>query len=140
MDIAKLRAWWFHKQGLDGTLLGSKPAEVFERAGWARSVGGANPYLTLRSRAGTSKMEAEKAVADTQIHELPSARGCTYVVPDRDFAMALRIARGTGDTAELSIAKKWLGATDAEIENLESKVLDALAGGPLDPKDIKNAV
>jgi hypothetical protein len=140
MDIAKLRAYWFHKQGLDGSIRDAKPAEVFEGVGWARSVGGANPYITLFSRAGTAKSEAEQAVAQTHIHELPSARNCTYVVPERDFAVALRMARGTGDTAELSVAKKWLGVTDAEIENLESKVLDALTKGPLDPKEIKDAV
>ncbi len=35
---AKLRAWWWHRQGLDGSLAGKTPAEVLERAGWARST------------------------------------------------------------------------------------------------------
>src|SRR5687767_314764 len=39
MDIVTLRAWWAHRQGLDGSLAGAKPAEVLSRAGWARSVG-----------------------------------------------------------------------------------------------------
>jgi hypothetical protein len=37
-----LRAWAWHRQGLDGTLQGADAAEVLTRAGWARSVGGAN--------------------------------------------------------------------------------------------------
>jgi hypothetical protein len=41
MEMARLRAWWWHRQGLDGGLDGAKPAEVLARGGWARSVGGA---------------------------------------------------------------------------------------------------
>ena len=38
MDQSKLRAWWAHRQGLDGGLAGKSAAEVLERAGWARSI------------------------------------------------------------------------------------------------------
>jgi hypothetical protein len=72
-----LRAWAWHKQGLDGTLLGADAADVFTRAGWARSVGGGNPYLTLFARAGTSRAQADADVLSLKIHELPTARGCT---------------------------------------------------------------
>src|SRR5688572_26383656 len=97
MDAARLRAWWFRKQGLDGSLVGATPEATLDRAGWARSVGGANPYLTLFSRAGTPRSEIDQAVADLRMHELPSARGCTYVVPDSDFALALKVVQRTGD-------------------------------------------
>src|SRR5690348_16207677 len=137
MDIHKLRAWWFEKQGLGGSLAGATPQEVFNKVGWARSVGGANPYLMLFSRAGISKAQADEAAKQVHIHELPSARGCTYVMSDRDFALGLCLARGKGDPPDLAVAKKWLGATDAEVENLQSKVLDALSKGPMDPKQIK---
>src|SRR6267378_2964502 len=40
MDQSKLRAWWSHRQGLDGSLEGKSAAEVLGRVGWARSVGG----------------------------------------------------------------------------------------------------
>src|SRR5213075_939474 len=49
MDESILRAWWSHRQGLDGTLQAKTPAQVLEQSGWARSVGGVNPYLTLFS-------------------------------------------------------------------------------------------
>ena len=62
---------------------------MLERSGWSRSVGGCGPYLTLFARAGLSRADADAAVAKLQIHELPSARGCTYVVPSSDFALAL---------------------------------------------------
>ena len=42
VPLEKLRAWWFHRQALDGSLTGL--AEVPSRTGWARSVGGSKPY------------------------------------------------------------------------------------------------
>lgn len=138
MDMTKLRAWWSQRQGLDGSLAGAAPAEVLSRAGWARSVGGANPYLTLFARAGTSRAEADKAVAELEIHELPSARGCTYVLPASDFALALRVGQGFGDEAQLSTAKKFLDVSDAEVERLRGAVLKALSGEPKDPAELRN--
>src|SRR5258708_5516465 len=61
MDMDRLRAFWAHRQGLDGALRGQDPAAVLERAGWARSVGGGGPYLTLFPRAGTSRPAADAA-------------------------------------------------------------------------------
>ena len=139
MDKAKLRAWWFERQGLGG-MTGAGPAKILEKAGWARSVGGANPYLMLFSRAGTSRAEADRALANVEIHELPSARNCTYVVPAEHFAIALRMARGTGDPQEISTAKKYVGVTDQELIHLQAKVLDALGNETLDPKEIRDRV
>jgi hypothetical protein len=76
-SLEKVRAWWAHRQGLDGRLAGKPQADVLEQTGWARSVGGVGPYLTLFARAGTSREAADKAVAKLDIHELPAARGCT---------------------------------------------------------------
>jgi len=111
-----------------------------EKAGWARSVGGANPYLMLFSRAGISREGADKAVANVEIHELPSARNCTYVVPQRDFAWALRMARGQGDPQEIATAKKYVGVTEKELLHLQEKVIDALGNETLDPKEIRDRV
>lgn len=133
-----VRAWWSHRQGLDGSLQNASPAEVLEKTGWSRSVGGAGPYLTLFSRAGISRGRADAAVAALEIHELPAARGCTYVLPASDFALALRVGQGFGDEASISTAKKYLGVTDAEIENLSKAVLDALGDSPLDPRELKD--
>ena len=89
IDASKLRAWYAHRQGLDGSLEGKSPAEVLERAGWARSVGGVSPYLTLFSRAGITREQADADAEKLKIYELPSARGCTYVLPASDFALGL---------------------------------------------------
>jgi hypothetical protein len=140
MDEDIIRAWWAHRQGLEGALLGAPAAEVLERTGWARSVGGAGPYLTLFARAGLARAACDADVAALGIHELPAARGCTYVVPAGDFALALRVGQGCGDEAQIATAKKWCGVTDAELERLRDAVLDALDAGPLDPRELKDAL
>jgi hypothetical protein len=88
MDQSKIRAWYAHRQGLDGSLDGKSAAEVLGRTGWARSVGGTGPYLTLFSRAGLSREKVDAAAAKLEIHELPSARGYTYVRPPETSLLA----------------------------------------------------
>jgi hypothetical protein len=136
MDSVKIRAWWAHRQGLDGALSGKSAAEVLERAGWARSVGGSGPYLTLFSRAGLERERVDAAVAKLQIHELPSARGCTYVVSTADFGLALTVGREFD--GEMGTAEK-LGVTRKEIDKLCESVILALENEPLDPDGIKQA-
>src|ERR1700687_6211573 len=104
MDQTTLRAWWAHRQGLDGDLAGTSSPEVLRRAGWARSVGGVGPYLTLFSRSGLSREKVDAAAAHIEIHELPSARGCTYVLPASDFALGLKLAQGFA--GEIKVAEK----------------------------------
>lgn len=136
MNQTRLRAWWWRRQGLDGALAGAAPAAILARTGWARSVGGVNPYLTLFARGGVSRAHAEQAHLRLEIHELPAARGCTYVLPAADFALGLA-AGGAGD-ADLKQALK-LGVTGKEIAKLCDGVLRALEAGPLDPEGIREA-
>jgi Winged helix DNA-binding domain len=138
MDDIRLRAWWWKRQGLDGSLQGKSPAEVLNSAGWARSVGGSGPYFTLFSRAGISREQADAAVANLDIHELPSARGCTYVLPKEDFALGLKVSQEFSG-GDMNAARK-LGVTDKEIEKLCDAVLAALKTGPLDPEQIREGV
>jgi hypothetical protein len=137
MDTNKLSAWWFHRQALDGRLRGESAPGVLSKTGWARSVGGVGPYLTLFARGAISREAADAAVAGLEIHELPAARGCTYVVPARDFPLALMAASAFGD-GEFKSAYK-LGVTDREIAKLCDAVLKALGKGPLDPDEIRQA-
>src|SRR5215831_3221792 len=137
MDQSRLQQWWWHRQGFDGSLRGKSAAEVLERSGWARSVGGVSPYLTLFARAGISREGADAAVSKLEIHELPAARGCTYVLPASDFALGLKVGE-TFSGAEMKTAYK-LGVTDKEIDKLCDAVLKALAKGPLSPDDIRDA-
>ena len=106
-------------------------------AGWARSVAGSGPYLTFFSRAGLSREAVDSAVDKLEIHELPSARSCTYILPASDFALGLRVGEEFS-TGELVLARK-LGVTDKEIAKLCSAVLDVLRKGPLSPDEIREA-
>src|SRR5580700_10177618 len=137
MDDAKLRAWWFHRQGLDGSMKGNTAGNVLARAGWARSVAGSGPYLALFSRAGMSREAVDIAVAKLDIHELPSARGCTYILPEQDFALGLRVGQQFSG-GEMTLARK-LGVTDSEVTKLCSAVLGSLRKGPLSPDEIRDS-
>ncbi|MEP7273417.1 MAG: crosslink repair DNA glycosylase YcaQ family protein [Acidobacteriota bacterium] len=134
----KLRAWWSHRQGLDGSLAGKPSAEVFAQVGWARSVGGVGPYLTLFARNGANREDVDASVARLEIHELPSARGCTYVLPASDFTLALQVNQGSADEAQMRTARK-LGVTDQEIAKLRTGILKALGKGALDPEELRRA-
>src|SRR6266545_6538634 len=135
MDSAKLRAWWWRRQGLDGSLAGESSARVLADTGWARSVGGTGPYLGLFARAGLGRDAVDAALAGALIHELPSARGCTYVIPQSDFALALKVGQAFAE-GDMRVARK-LGVTDAEVDKLAEAVLDALRNGPLDTEQIR---
>ena len=136
MDPSKIRAWYAHRQGLDGSLEGKSAAEILGRVGWARSVGGCAPYLALFSRGGLSREQVDAAVAKGEIHELPAARGCTYVLPASDYALGLMVGQGFND--EMKVAAK-LGVTAKEIDKLCGAVVAALEKGPLDPDGLKEA-
>ncbi|MDN4642945.1 DNA glycosylase AlkZ-like family protein [Arthrobacter sp. PsM3] len=133
----RLRAWAWHKQGLDGSLAGCTPEQVFARAGWARSVGGANPYLTLFARAGIRRTQVDADVDARRILELPTARGCTYVLGRDDFAWALRLGRDAAEAAVKVVGR--LGVDRGEITLLEEQVLHTLAEAavPMDPRQLK---
>ena len=137
MDAELLRAWWWHRQGLDGSLTGAGPAAVFARSGWARSVGGANPYLSLFARAGTSRQVAEDAVKALDICELPSVRGCTYVLPAEHFRLGLQVGRSSPE-GDLRTLEK-LGVPRHEVTAVGAAVLKALDGGAVkDPAQLKD--
>jgi len=137
VDAELLRAWWWHRQGLDGSLTGAGPAAVFARSGWARSVGGANPYLSLFARAGTSRQVAEDAVKALDICELPSVRGCTYVLPAEHFRLGLQVGRSSPE-GDLRTLEK-LGVPRHEVTAVGAAVLKALDGGAVkDPAQLKD--
>lgn len=138
MDAEALRAWWAHRQGLDGSLEGADAAEVLEASGWARSVGDAAPYLTLHARADLLRSEVDAAVAGLAVHELPSARGCTYVVPAAQYATALTVGQAAVDGGAVATAR-GIGVDDAEIDRLCTDVVDALEE-PLDAQSLEDAL
>jgi hypothetical protein len=135
MQTTKLQAWWARQQGLDGKVNGQAPGIVLQEAGWVRTMGGVNPYMAFFSRAGLTRRQVDAAVADSEICELPSARGCTYVIPAADFGLALSVAHDFSGV-EMKTAQK-LGVTDAEIDALCEEIIQLLEGGPLETKEIR---
>lgn len=140
MNTSQLRAFWAARQGLLEPIPNLNPADVLQRTGWARSVGGVNPYLTLFARAGSSREKVDRAAANLEICELPSARGCTYVVPRADFALALKVGQSDGDSPDIKSAKKHLGVTERELAQLAEQVLAVLEDGPKDPASLKDCL
>ncbi len=139
MDSAKIRAWWFHRQGLDGALKKTSIADSLGVCGWARSVGGSSPYLGFFARHGARRQDVDDAIARVEIHELPAARGCTYVVPAADYPLALRVA-GSRPDSEMKVAQK-LGVTLDEVDKLGVAIMDALRDrASLDPDGLKHAL
>jgi hypothetical protein len=136
MIDAKLQAWWSYRQGLDGRLIGKPASDILAQTGWARSVGGAGSYLTLFARGRIGRKGADDAVAQLEMQELPGARGCTYVVPACDYALALKA--GQDFFGEEKTALK-LGVMAAEIKKLCAAVLKALDREPLDPDELRKA-
>ena len=135
----QVRAWWSFRQGLDQVRSELTAEQVLERYGWARSVAGAGPYLTLFTRAGIKRQAADDALAKLKIHELPSVRGCTYVLPASDYALGLKVGEQFGFPQEMRVAEK-LGVTTREVYRLCDAVLKALSKNPLEPEEIRIAI
>jgi hypothetical protein len=94
--------------------------------------------MGLFARCGASREAMDGDVGALEIHELPTARGCTYVLPKRDFALGLKAAQPFAG-GDMNVARK-LGVTDAEVDKLCRAVLDALKQGPMDPDQLRAAV
>lgn len=130
MDEEKLRAFWAARQGLDGSLDGIAPAEVLARTGWARSVGGFNPYLTIFSRSGTGRRGTDEAVADGRICEVRTARGRTYVLPEEDYGLGLRMAAPAA-RAEVDSADEH-GVAHQTLDRIVALIQDAMTDEPIE--------
>ena len=65
-DIAKIRAYLAHRQGLL-EFSDKSNREVLHDHGWARSVGGHNIYLTLVARNQCRKAMAEDDAKNSEI-------------------------------------------------------------------------
>jgi len=140
MDSAKLRAFRAHKQGLIGQPFAKhSPSEILERAGWVRGVGSSAPYQHFATRANFSRGQVDEAVEHMEIHELPAARGCTYIVPKSDFALALRLARSSDPFAPSS-PERALGITKEELESLADATLKILGVSRLGVNEIKKGL
>lgn len=132
----KLAAFLSSRQGLDRVTNRSNE-DVLAANGWARTVGGANPYLSLFARNRALREAVDRDVANMDIHEFASARGCTYLLPKEHFQLGIKCGQGFNADSAIRTAKNKLGASDEMIEGLKAKILQILAKGPLEPSAMK---
>ena len=98
MDDSELRAWWAHRQALDGSSLGQSAATILATTGWARSVAGIGPYLTLFS-SGTPPAAAIKKCPTTASWDHPTS-GISRCPAYRPEAITSRTLRSDAWNAE----------------------------------------
>ncbi len=139
VDLARARAHWFHTQGLDQRV-DIAPAEAIARSGWLRTIGGVDVYLALRSRiAGLQRIDVDAAVGKGAVRVGPAVRGCIYLVPAADHALALRTADLLSRRRNARDMEK-VGVEAAELDAVGEAVLEALEQGPLTTSQLKTAL
>jgi hypothetical protein len=113
---------------------------VVERTGWVRTLGGVDVYLSARARKpGMRRAELDEAVARGELHVLPAARGCIYLVPEMDRALALSFAASLArPRAERDLEK--VGMSWRDLEGLSQLVLEALATSPMTTNALRKAL
>lgn len=126
--LGAARAVWFSRQRLAGSSREPLP-ELVARAGWLRTLGGADVYIAARARRpGMRRTELDDAVAAHALRVLPAVRSCIYLVPEAHAKLALSFAEGAYlRRTERELAK--VGSSWKEIDAVGAAVLDALGDG-----------
>ena len=138
LSRAQAQAVWAHKAHLDGAL--TDPVAACAAAGWARTLGGVDAWVALRARAGALRRQAvDQALLDGRLAVVPAVRGCIYLVPGAQAALAIRVAedaeRGRMDR---ELAK--VGLAEAELVAVADAALANLARGPMGTDALKKAL
>lgn len=104
---------------------GIPPAQVLERTGWVRTLGGADAYLALLAR----QPHLSRSLVDGAVHAglaqiAPAVRGCIYLVSAADAPLCLRVAasqalpRARREYEKAGIEPKELAELGKAIGNL----------------------
>ncbi|HKB16078.1 MAG TPA: crosslink repair DNA glycosylase YcaQ family protein, partial [Planctomycetota bacterium] len=140
IPLAQARAAFFAAQGIPPA---GKPAilPALDRIGFVRTLGGIDVYLAVRARVpGLSRADLDRAVDRHEAQVLPSVRGCIYLVPRRDAAVALRAAdllsRGRAEREH-----QKAGIKPGEVAKVAQAVLAALKkAGPSTTDALRRAL
>lgn len=111
--------------------------EVLRNSGWARSVGGANIYLSLFSRNGSTAREAEADVKEDSFAEFATVRGCTYFLPKAHYQIGIKCGQGFNEASTFRTAQNKLGFTETDLKALNEAILKALEQGEADTNELK---
>jgi hypothetical protein len=139
VTLEQARAFWCAKQGLSPHI-DAPVTSALERTGWVRTLGGVDVYLAARARCpDMRRADLDSAVTRGELHVLPAARGCIYLVPEMDRALALSFAASLSrPRAERDLDK--LGMSERELDALSQLVLDALATSPMTTNALRQAL
>jgi len=140
IGLEQARTFWHRRQGLAATL-DMPRQELIRRSGWLRTLGGIDAYLAVRARRpGVGRGEIDAAVAAGRLRVMPAVRGCIYLVPETDAALALRVAELQQRPRTLKELEK-AGVGRDEVERLSRMVLELLqSGGPLTTDGIRKGL
>lgn len=140
--LARLRAWWFWRQGLTPRTSPKTILECSHRVGWLPTAGSTNVYLSMRARMpGVSRDAVDRAAIDgVDIIEVPGAHARPAVLVPRDeMALALRLhwASYAKHAAPVFASGCY---SEAALRAIASQACRALDQGPLSTADIRASV
>ncbi|MCA9537554.1 MAG: winged helix DNA-binding domain-containing protein [Myxococcales bacterium] len=138
IDPRRVCGEWARRQAL-APRTSSTPAGKVHATGWLRTLGGIDAYLALRARLPEFSMaEVHAAIAAGELRVSPAARGCIYLVPQADLALALRMADLLSRRRNARELEK-VGVPESEIEAIGDAVLAAL-DAPLTTAEVRKAL
>jgi len=140
--LARLRAWWFWRQGLSARGAPRTIADCLRRSGWLPTAGSTGVYLSIRARLPATSREAidRAAIDGTEVVEVPGAHARPPVLVPRDeCALALRLHRASfvRHAAPLFASGRY---SEAALRAIERQVCEALDQGPLSTSQIRASV
>ncbi len=137
--LDQARSAWAHGLGLHGQ--GEDPVAAAGACGWARSLGGAAAYLTLKARAGQVRASSiSDAVSSRRVRLTPAARGCIYLAPADEAALALQFAADLA-AKRTQRERDKAGIEPGELAALAEAVAETLtASGPLTTAGLRKAL
>ncbi len=135
LTLARARCIWSHHQRLGGAgEVDSVPG------GWIRSLGGVDPYLALLARdPKLHRADVDGLLSAGRLWVVPGVRGCIWLVPESDRALALRVSEAQA-RRRLARDIEKLEVPTRELDVLAQQVVAALADGPKTPKMLRSAL
>jgi hypothetical protein len=139
IDLGRARAHWHRRQGLAEPVGGAVDA-VVAATGWPRTLGGSDVYLAVRARVpGMPRQALDEAVQTGKLQVVPAVRGCIYLVPRAEVPLVMRVAEEQyRKRTERELQK--VGVDAAELKAVGAEVVKVLAGGPLAPDALRQAL
>jgi len=135
LTIDEVRRAWARAQRLGGD---GAADEV--PGGWARALGGVDPYLALAMRVpGFRREMLDSALEDGRVAVVPGVRGCIWLVPRADLGLCLRVSAASARkrlVRELGQA----GVDEAELQRIGEAAVAVLADGAQSTDALRDAL